>query len=153
MDRAQITDFLRAVPAQVDETLAGLSEDDLRRRPGDGDWSALEVCWHLRDYAEIEGQRVRLLVEEDEPAIEPWDEQERAAERDYANDDPRRAVTALRAFWGGLAYQLEGLSDEQWQRAGIHPQYGRVTVRSRAEAQVEHARNHIEQLKAIRAAL
>ena len=36
----------------------------------------------------------------------------------YAEDDPRRVRTALRAFWGGLAYELEGLTDEQWERAG-----------------------------------
>ena len=153
MTRGDITAFLRGVPNLIDEALAGLSEDDLRRRPSPDGWSALEVCCHLRDHAEIEGQRVRLLVEEDEPTLVPWDQEELARERDYAHDDPRRVVTALRAFWGGLAYQLEGLSDEQWQRAGTHPEVGRVTVRSRAEQQVAHAEAHLEQLQAIRAAL
>jgi hypothetical protein len=59
-------------------------------------------------------------------------------------------MTALRAFWGGLAYQLEGLSDQQWERGGTHPEWGAITVRSRAERQVAHAQAHLEQLKAIR---
>jgi hypothetical protein len=58
--------------------------------------------------------------------------------------------TALRAFWGGLAYQLEGLSDEEWERGGTHPEFGPVTVCSRAEAEVEHAQAHVEQLRGIR---
>ncbi len=67
--------------------------------------------------------------------------------------DPRRVRTALRAFWGGLAYQLEGLTHEQWERAGTHPEIGRVTVRSRADRQVEHAQIHLEQLRVIRQTL
>ena len=150
MDRTEITAYLRQVPDLIEEALHGLSDDELRRRPSPDEWSALQVCCHLRDYAEIEGQRVRRLVEEDEPALEAWDEQELAAERNYQGDDPRRVRTALRAFWGGLAYQLEGLTDEQWQRAGTHPERGAITVRSRADRQVAHAHAHLEQLRAIR---
>ena len=153
MDRAQITTYLRRVPDLIDETIGGLSDEELRRRPAPDEWSVLEVCCHLRDYAEIEGQRVRRLVEEDEPALAPYDQEALAAERDYRNDDPRRAITALRAFWGGLAYQLEGLTDEQWERGGAHPEIGRITVRSRAERQVEHGQAHLAQLKALREGL
>ena len=150
MDRTEITAYLRQLPDLIEEALHGLSNDKLRRRPSPDEWSALEVCCHLRDYAEIEGQRVRRLVEEDEPALEAWDEQELAAGRNYQGDDPARVRTALRAFWGGLAYQLEGLTDEQWQRGGTHPERGAITVRSRADRQVAHAHAHLEQLRAIR---
>ncbi|MFB3092997.1 MAG: hypothetical protein ACE1ZN_01150, partial [Dehalococcoidia bacterium] len=92
----------------------------------------------------------RRLVEEDGPTLEPYDQEARAIERSYQGEDIRRLHTALRAFWGGLAYQLEGLPDEQWERGGTHPETGPVTVRSRAEDEVEHAQAHLEQLKAVR---
>ena len=120
MDRTEITAYLRQLPDLIEESLHGLSDDELRHRPSPDEWSALEVCCHLRDSAQEEGVRVRRLH------------------------------TALRAFWGGLAYQLEGLSDEQWERGGTHPEIGPVTVRSRAEDEVEHAQAHLEQLRAIR---
>ena len=150
MDRATITAYLRQVPDLIGEAIQGLSEDDLRRRPSPDEWSILEVCCHLRDFAEIEGQRVRRLVEEDGPTLEPYDQEALARERNYQDDDPRRVRTALRAFWGGLAYQLESLTDEQWERGGVHPERGPVTVRSRAEAEVEHAQAHVQQLRAMR---
>src|SRR3990172_2060569 len=90
------------------------------------------------DNGEIEGQRVRRLVEDDEPALASYDQEALARERDYPGDDVRRVRTALRAFWGGLAYQLEGLTDEQWERGGSHPEIGRGTVRSLAARQVGH---------------
>ena len=153
MDRAEITAYLRQVPDLIDDATGGLSEDELHRRPSPDEWSVLEVCCHLRDYAEIEGERVRRLVEESEPALASYDQEALARERDYPGDDIRRVRTALRAFWGGLAYQLEGLTDEQWERGGSHPEIGRVTVRSRAELAVEHGQAHLAQLKALREGL
>jgi len=153
MDRAEVTAYLRTVPDVIEEVLQGLSDDDFCRRSSPDEWSALEVCCHLRDDAEEEGVRVRRLVEENGPALEAYDQEAWARERNYQGDDPARIRTALRAFWGGLAYQLEGLSDEQWERGGTHPESGPVTVRSRAEDEVEHARTHLEQLGAIRQTL
>ncbi len=150
MDRGEVTAYLRRVPDLIDEAIQGLSDDELRRRPSPDEWSALEVCCHLRDYAEEEGVRVRRLVEEDEPALEAYDQEAWARERNYQGDDPARVMIALRAFWGGLAYQLEGLADEQWERSGSHPEIGRVTVRSRTERQVAHAQAHLEQIGSIR---
>ncbi len=150
MDRTEITTYLRQVPDLIEEALHGLSDDELRRQPSPDQWSALEVCCHLRDYAQEEGIRVRRLVEEDEPALEAYDQEEWARERNYQGDDPARVRTALRAFWGGLAYQLEGLADEQWERGGTHSERGAVTVRSRADRQVAHAHAHLEQLTEIR---
>ena len=150
MNRQQITAYLRQVPDLIDEAVLGLSDDELRRQPSPEEWSTLEVCCHLRDAADFEGQRIRRLVEEDEPTLEPYDQEALARERNYEGDDPRRVRIALRAFWGGLAYQLEGLSAEAWARGGTHPAIGRVTVRTRAERQVRHARTHLEQIRAIR---
>jgi hypothetical protein len=150
MDRTEITAYLRQLPDLIEEALHGLSDDELRRRPSPDEWSALDVCCHLRDSAQEEGVRVRRLVEEDGPALEPYDQEARAIERNYQDDDPARVRTALRAFWGGLAYQLESLTDEQWERGGTHPESGPVTVRSRAEDEVDHAQAHLEQIRAIR---
>ena len=149
MNREEITAYLRQVPDLIDEALQGLSDDELRHQPSPDEWSILEVCCHLRDAADFEGQRIRRLVEEDGPTLEPYDQEALARERNYQGDDPRRVAIALRAFWGGLAYQLEGLSDEEWERGGTHPEIGAVSVRSRAELEVEHARAHVEQIRAI----
>jgi hypothetical protein len=150
MDRDEIIVALRAVPDDVDAACRGLSDEQLRRRPAGEDWSVLEIVCHLRDSVSEEGVRVRRLVEEENPTLVPYDQEAWAIERRYREEDPRRALTALRAFWAGLAYQLENLSGEQWARAGIHPETGPVTVRSRAEQEVEHARDHLAQLREVR---
>jgi len=150
VERSEILRALRALPDEIDELTRDLSEEALRRRPAEGDWSILEVCCHLRDSAQEEGLRVRRLVEEESPTLVPYDQEAWAIERDYRGDDIGRVRTAVRAFWGGLAYQIEGLSDEQWERGGLHPEQGPVTVRGCAQGMAEHAREHVAQIGAIR---
>ena len=153
MDQAEIIAAIRSLPDQLEPLLEGLSDEQLRQRPSPEEWSLLEVLCHLRDAAEIEGLRIRRLVEEDEPSIEPYDQEALARDRDYRGDDPSRVRTALRAFWGGLAYQLEHLSGEEWERSGTHPQQGRLTVASRAQLNAEHAQEHAAQMRAARASV
>ncbi len=147
MNRDEIIATLRGLPDEIDALTAGLSDEQMRSRPSPDEWSVLEVCCHLRDSAEIEGMRIRRLVEEENPTLEPYDQEALARDRDYQGDDPRRVRTAVRAFWGGLAYQLERLSGQEWQRAGTHPEQGRVNVASRGQRMAEHAREHLSQLR------
>jgi hypothetical protein len=153
MPREEIIDTLRALPDEIEKVVRGLDDETLRRRPGAGDWSIKEVCAHLRDSLEIDGERIRRMVEEDDPSIPGYDQEALAAERDYQNLSMPQVLTALRAFSGGNAYMLEGLSEEQWQRGGRHEERGPIFVDGYAEQQAEHVRAHLEQIRGLRAAL
>ncbi len=149
MNRHEITASLRAFPNEIEALCRNLSDDQVRARPSDDAWSVLELVCHLRDSVQEEGLRVRRLVEEEDPTLVPYDQEAWARDRNYQRDDPRKALIALRAFWSGLAYQLEGLSDADWARAGLHPEQGPVTVRSRAEDEVAHAKEHLSQMREV----
>lgn len=153
MTRQQTTDALRAVPRQVEELVEGLSEDALRWRPSPKEWSIKEVCCHLRDDAEIHGLRIRRMVSEEEPYLSAYDQEALARDRGYQDDSTPLVLAALRAFWGGVAYLLENLSEDEWQRAGRHEERGRITVALEAEVMAEHAREHLEQIKGLRGRL
>ena len=153
MSRQEIVDTLRALPGQIEGLVRDLDEEALRRRPTPDQWSIKEVCAHLRDSLEIDGERIRRMLEEDEPSISSYDQEALARERDYQNESMPLVLTALRAYSGGNAYALEGLSDEQWQRGGRHEERGRITVGGYAEQQAEHVRAHLEQLRSLRSAL
>jgi hypothetical protein len=153
MEREEILAALRGAPDLVDEVCQGLNEEQLRARPAAGEWSLLEVACHLRDSAIEEGMRARRMVEEEHPTLAPYDERARAIERNYAGEDVLKARTALRAYFKGYAYQLERFSDGEWERPGVHPETGPVTVRSRAELEVEHLQAHLAQMRATREAV
>lgn len=139
--------FLRSLPEEVEALCGGVPEDALRRRPASGGWSAIEIICHLRDSAAEEGLRIRQMLEQDNPTLVPYDPDAWAAERRYQEEDVRRALMTLRAFFTGLAYQLERLPAAAWERPGIHPESGPTSVRQRAEAEVAHAQEHLAQLR------
>ena len=154
MSRDEIIATLRATPDAVQSICAQLSDDQLRQRPiegsGEAGWSLIELICHLRDSAEEDGTRIRRLVEEDNPTLVPFDQEEWARDRNYQGDDIRKALIAMRAFVSGLAHQLENLSEEQWARGGNHPERGAVSVLSIATQTAEHGRDHVEQMREVR---
>ncbi|MDP2949447.1 MAG: DinB family protein [Chloroflexota bacterium] len=151
MTRQEIVDTLRALPGQVEELVQGLpGQDALRWRPSPDQWSIKEVCAHLRDSTEFDGTRIRRMVEEDDPFLPAYDQDALARERDYQNEAMPAILTAIRAFSGGLAYLLENLDEEDWQRPGRHEERGPVSVGQYAEHSADHARVHLEQLRALR---
>jgi len=152
MTRQKIVDTLRALPGQIEALVRDLAEEALRQRPVPDQWSIKEICAHLRDSLEIDGERIRRMVEEDEPIIPAYDQEALAREHDYQNESMPLILTALRAFSGGNAYVLERLSEEQWQRGGRHEERGPIAVASYAEQQAEHVRAHVEQIRALRPA-
>jgi hypothetical protein len=150
MTRQKIVDALRALPGQVEALVRDLDEEALRRRSAPDQWSIKEVCAHLRDSLEIDGERIRRMLEGDEAFLPAYDQEALARERDYQNESMPLILTALRAFSGGIAYVLEGLSEEQWQRSGRHEERGPISVAQYAELLAEHARQHLEQIRALR---
>jgi len=153
MTRQQTIDTLRALPSQIEELVQGLSEDALRWRPSPGERSIKEVCCQLRDDAETHGVRIRRMVSEDDPFLPSYDQEALTRERDYQNESTPLVLTAIRAFWGGVAYLLENLGEEDWQRRGRHEQRGPTTVALEAEVMADHAREHLEQIKTLRGQL
>ena len=153
MKRQEIIAALRGRADEAAAICAGLSEDEMGRVPKDGEWSLLEICCHLRDNAAEEGTRIRRMVKEDNPTLAPYDPDAWAAERNYAAEDPKPVLTALRTNWSRLADLLEGLLDDDWGRGGTHPEAGAVIVETWAADEVKHSAQHLEQMRAARAAI
>jgi len=161
MTRQEIVDILRALPSQIEDLVQGLPEDALRWRPSPREWSIKEVCCHLRDFSEIGGERIRHMLSEDEPFLPSYDQEALARERDYQSERMPLVLTALRAFSGGLAYLLENLGEEEWQRTGRPEgplagmrsdavERGLISISQYAQLLADHGREHLEQIKALR---
>ena len=70
-----------------------LLADDARERPNEGRWSALEYGCHVRDVFRLFEQRLRMMLTEDGPDFENWDQDATAVEERYDEQDPA-AVSA-----------------------------------------------------------
>lgn len=142
---AQYRDGYRAVA----EVLEGISEKELDARSAPGRWSAREIVHHLADSEMTAAVRVRLLLAQDGPTIQGYDQDVFARRLHY--DRPHQ--TSLEAFrWArqSTAELLERLSADQWIREGTHTEAGQYGVEKWLQIYASHAHKHARQIREAR---
>ena len=92
----------RATPRSPDRIRADaadwvrrLSGPDVRARPRPTVWSTLEYGCHIRDVHRIFNERVRMMLDENEPRFPNWDQDATAIEDDYGSQDPSVVASEL----------------------------------------------------------
>lgn len=103
-------------------------EAALRQRPDDGTWSALEYACHVRDVFALYDHRLELMVTQDDPTYENWDQDATAIEDRYGEQDAAAVGPALAAAAAGLADRFDALSEADWERTGNRSDGARFTV-------------------------
>lgn len=123
---------------------------DQRRALGATDgpdgWSVLEIVCHLRDFDHFFQERVELMLAEERPGLPAHDHERIAVERNYRGDDLGVALAALVRHRAGFVRLFTGLAPEQWDRPGIHPEMGEISVLDAATQLVLHDIDHTEQV-------
>ena len=74
---------LRATPVVLRALVKGVDEARLRRRPAPGQRGIIEVVGHLADTEERALARVRRMLAEQDPELEPFGQEALAEERRY----------------------------------------------------------------------
>jgi hypothetical protein len=137
---------LGAMPDFVSSALASVSAAELARPPAPGQFSLLEHTCHLRD-VEREAYLVRLrrMLAEREPALEPFDGGAVAAARDYPRQD---AFAAARQFANARLESLamiSRLTPEELAREGTFGER-RVCLADVVAMMVAHDHEHREEM-------
>lgn len=142
----QTCDLLGHLLTAVDQTTAATLRD---AHDGPKGWSVLEVVCHLRDYDGIFRTRAQRMLAEDYPSLARSDHEALAVERAYNAQDLRQVYTELAASRQETIAFFKGLDDEQWARAGVHPERGHFTMTDAAVQVGTHDVIHLEQITRI----
>jgi DinB superfamily len=149
MDRTALLDRFRTGYDDVVDALAGITPDELDRRPPGSDWTAREIAHHLADSEATAYVRLRRLVAEDNPTIIGYDEEEFARRLHYDRPiEPSLAV--LEAVRTASLQLLESLTDGEWQRAGTHSDSGPYTIDDWLRIYAGHSHDHADQIRRAR---
>jgi hypothetical protein len=147
--RGQLLDRFRAGYGAVEEALAGITAEELDRRPPSGEWTAREVTHHLADSETHAYVRLRRLIAEDEPAIQGYDEPEYARRLHY--DRPiDSSLAVLRAVRASSLELLESLTPAEWSRSGRHSESGAYSVDDWLRIYAKHSSDHADQIRRAR---
>jgi DinB superfamily len=95
-----------------------LARPSVRDRPNESTWSPLEYSAHVRDVLKVYRERLRLMVETDDPLYPNWDQDETAIAEKYNEQDPTTVAAEIAANANDLANALAALGASQWERVG-----------------------------------
>lgn len=131
------------------ERVRGLSEAALRRPEAPGKWSAIEVIQHLADSDLVAGFRTRMVLSEDRPALQGYDQDRWAREFRYRDISLDQALDQLRALRGANLNLWRTLSRPQLEREGLHSERGPESVGQILRLMAAHDLVHRRQLDRI----
>ncbi len=117
-----------------------------RAKQGEG-WSPAEIAAHLADIEVALGWRIRQILSQDEPELQPFDKDDWAAAMRYEERDAEVALNAYAAQRAANVEILGRLSDEGWERRFRHPEFGPASLRTLVRHISDHDLAHLAQMR------
>ena len=125
IDIARLGDLVRQNAASWPELLAA---PDATRRPSESRWSALEYACHVRDVFRVFDERLRLMLEADDPHFANWDQGATAIDERYDLQDPATVADELLAAAAACAARFDMVTPDDYGRTGNRSDGARFTV-------------------------
>lgn len=127
----------------------GLIAEAVRAAPREAraGWPPAEVAAHLADTEVVTGWRLRQILAEGEPTIQPYDQERWAEALHYEQRDPDLALEAFDVARRANLEVLGLLSEQEWERSYVQPEYGRQTLRTKFRHMSDHDLAHLRQVR------
>jgi hypothetical protein len=132
------------VRANAAEWPALLARPDADLRPTDDQWSALEYGCHVRDVYRLYTYRLGLMLAEDDPRFENWDQDATAVEQHYERQDPAIVAADLVAAADENAVVWDTVSPEHYGRRGYRSDGAEFTVETFARYFIHDPIHHLD---------
>lgn len=141
---------LRECAYSVVSELSDLDEDDLCRRPGEGEWCLKEIAAHLRDAELLALRQMTAIAEGTQRPLPAWDVDVLPAECDYRSAEVFTLLRELRQLRQETTSILWSLSNADWRGSGEHPYRGDVTIETLARELAQHDLEHLWQIRQLK---
>jgi hypothetical protein len=115
VDRSAIGTQARAAMAAL---TARLGEPGATQRPSAEVWSPLEYACHVRDVCRVFGERVDLMLAEDDPRFANWNQDDTARAERYWEQDPATVAQECADAVDRIGRTFDGVLADQWERPG-----------------------------------
>ena len=151
-ESSQLVSAIRAGRAHLLAACAGLTDEALRLRPSEDEWSIIEVVAHLADVdRHWLGQALAIRDNAQHIFVHFDDERWKAEHLDVRQQPVAEILLRTGATHETVLRALSHLSDADLRRAAKHPRGVTYTVGDVFLRYVRHDENHAEQIAAIRA--
>lgn len=141
-----LIELLKSTPVVVRALFRGIDDKTARNAPDGGDWSPVEIAAHLADADQRAIERVELMVTQEKPLIEGYDQLELAERRGYRDMALSEQLDRFERLRTDRVAALTVLSPIQWERTGDHNEAGVMTIRELTMWMIMHDTDHLVQI-------
>ena len=140
---------LEAIPSQMRQAVAGLSNEQLETPYREGGWTVRQVVHHTPDSQMHAYLRFKLGLTEDRPTIKPYHEASTALLADYKLPlEPSLTILEhVHTRWVAIA---KSCTPEQLKREIIHPESGVLSLERILGIYAWHGLHHIAHITELR---
>ena len=146
-------DVLAETLPWLDRRLEGIDDERLRRPEAPGKWSVIEIVQHLADSDVVVAWRSRLILAEDRPAIQGYDQDAWVRSLDYRHASLEVTMGQLRGVRLANLRLWRGLTSAQLARVGIHTERGSESLDRLLRLMGGHDLVHRRQIERVLAAV
>src|SRR5262245_37339411 len=132
----QLQDFLV-------EALRGVALDSLASAAMPGKWSAHQQLAHLARYHQIFLERIDRILSEPSPSFPRYRAEEDPEWPRWQSMPAHQVLANLSSLRTKLMARLLSLSEEDFQRTGIHPKFGEMSLALWLEFFLVHESHHL----------
>lgn len=108
----------------VADRIRRLDDSVLRRPEAPGKWSVIEVIQHLADSDLVFSYRLKMMLTEDRPPLQGYDQDGWAGVLRYRDVPLELALDQLRGVRAANLHLVRQLSPSQLERVGLHAERG-----------------------------
>jgi len=144
--RREMIDQIRVLPARLRERVSGLTDAQLTTHFQAGEWTVAQNVHHLADSHMNSFIRIRLILTEDHPTLKPYDQDLWAMLADSGTTALEESLSILEGLHRRWVRLFESLDEAAWQRSGLHPESGEVTIEDMLRIYAAHGQGHIDQI-------
>jgi len=144
---SEVIELLSSTPDKIRREIASLSPHQLKARPAPDKWSIQEILAHLDDAEEL-GMRARVaaMIEQSEPSLAPFDQEQRAIEQQYQKKAPLASLDHFARQRRANVKWLRALKPAQLKRKGHHQAVGEITAGEMIHEWAFHDLGHLKQI-------
>ena len=134
---------LGEMPVFLERTVASLPPELLQKTPAQDAFPLIEHLWHVRDCdPDLYALRIRQVLREDRPRLEPVDVGAWYADRRYREKSGAQAIAEFARLRADLVSDLQPLAERDLARIGIRADGSEITLLALVEQVSEHDRDH-----------
>ena len=147
---AETLERFRRGPELLAVVLTGVYGEEVDFSPAPGNWSIRLIAAHVADSEIVAAQWFRQVIAEDTPRLSDFDQDAWAKNLDYARRQPKQSLESFRRVRSENYELLKATPEPAFERLGVHPARGPVSLRELVDSRANHVESHARQMQAIR---